>query len=112
MKTGDIVIVRFPYSNLVEDKARPAVVVTETDDYHRDVLLCMISSVVPKNITPQQMLISPTIKNNLRALSIIKISRIVTVESEKVLTQIGKLDDHDLNNFKKIFKSLVDSDAE
>ncbi|MFP5039623.1 type II toxin-antitoxin system PemK/MazF family toxin [Parasediminibacterium sp. JCM 36343] len=112
MQTGDIVIVNFPFSNLIEEKARPAVVVTITEDGYRDVLVCMISSVVPKTFSKYQLIVQPSKKNNLRAISIIKVSRIVTIENNKVIAEIGKLDKEDLKQFKLTFKSLVDNNAE
>lgn len=108
MKTGTVVIVSFPYSDLVSAKARPAVVVGETDDHYRDVIVCMITSVVPEQLNAQQVLVKPSSSNNLKTISVIKVSRIVTVEREKIAAVIGKLDAHDLLLFKNTFKSLVD----
>ncbi len=112
MQTGDIVIVNFPYSNLIEEKARPAVVITVSEDSYRDVIVCMISSVIPKPILNHQLLLVPSKQNNLRATSILKVCRIVTVENDKVLASIGKLDNEDLKKFKLSFKSLVDKNVE
>lgn len=50
--------------------------------------------------------------NNLRALSVLKVSRIVTMEKSRVVSTIGKLDILELHHFKTIFKSLVDFDEE
>jgi hypothetical protein len=36
------------------------------------------------------------------------VSRIVTVEQEKIKAVIGKLNENELKDFKSIFKSLVD----
>ncbi len=108
MQTGDIVIVAFPFTDLIGDKARPALVVAVTDDVYKDVIVCMISSVLPQQITSYQLLLQPTITNKLRAVSILKINRIVTVENNKVIARIGMLDSEDLIKFKLTFKSLVD----
>ena len=112
MQTGDIVIVNFPYSNLIEEKARPAVVVTVSEDSYRDVILCMISSVIPRSILNHQILLTPSKKNNLRAISILKVGRIVTIENNKVIALIGKLDKEELKKFKISFKSLVENNVE
>lgn len=109
MKTGNIVIALFPHTDLVSFKARPAVVVAQTDDNYKDIIVCMITSVVPRSLSSQQLLIYPTPNNQLKTTSVIKVARIVTVEKEKIAATIGQLDTEDLLLFKEKFKSLVDS---
>jgi mRNA interferase MazF len=108
MQTGDIVIVSFPYTDLISFKARPAVVVTETNDNYNDVIVSLISSVVPSKLSRFQILIRPDTINNLKVVSVIKVSRIATVENTKVVGVIGKLAQAQSDEFKKLFKSLVD----
>jgi mRNA interferase MazF len=108
MQVGDIVIVSFPFTDLVSYKARPAVVIRQTLDKHQDVILSLISSVVPQILSPLQMLLKPNSTNNLRALSVIKIERIATVENDKILSVIGKLSREESTTFKQLFISLVD----
>ncbi len=89
MQTGDLAIVAFPYTDLVSFKARPAVVITD-------------------RILPYQLILHPDKINNLKVTSVIKVSRLVTVEETKVLAVIGKLFVNELDQFKRLFKSLVD----
>lgn len=84
MKTGTIVIALFPYTELVSFKARPAVVVAQTDDSYKDIIVCMITSVVSQPLSAQQLLIYPTPNHQLKTTSVLKVSRIVTVEKEKL----------------------------
>jgi len=107
MKTGEIVIVSFPYTNMLEEKARPAVVVAVTNDLYEDVVVCMISSIVPPSINSQQVLLIPSSTNNLRAESVIKVARISTLERGKVVATIGKLDESEMHQFVQAFKDLV-----
>jgi len=108
MQTGDIVIVSFPYTDLVSFKARPAVVVAQTKDNYDDVIVALISSVIPATLLPYQMVLQPDNINNLRAPSVIKLSRLATVEENKIVAVIGKLSPIQLTTFKTLFKSLVD----
>jgi mRNA interferase MazF len=108
VQTGNIVIVSFPYTDLVSFKARPAVVVAQTKDNYNDVIIASNSSVVPATILPYQMVLQPDNINNLRAASIIKVSRLATVDENKIVTVIGKLSSTQLTTFKNLFKSLVD----
>jgi mRNA interferase MazF len=108
MQTGDIVIISFPFTDLISYKARPAVVIRQVSGKYQDVILSLISSVVPQILSPLQMLLKPDSTNNLRVLSVIKVERIATVENDKILSVIGKLSKEELAIFKQLFKSLVD----
>lgn len=108
MQTGDIVIVSFPFTDLINYKARPAVIVTSTKDKYEDAIVCLITSKVVEPIGALQILLQPDSANNLKVPSVIKVSRIATVEQDKILATIGKLNNSQLTEFKSLFKSLVD----
>lgn len=59
MKTGDIVIASFPFTDFTGFKARPAVVVTATADRFNDFILAMISSKVTEELSSFQLKIEP-----------------------------------------------------
>ncbi len=107
MKIGDIVVVNYPFSNLFQTKIRPAVVVTITNDKHKDVVLCLISSVVPNKLNQREILLHPNAVNNLRATSVIKVYRVATVQQSKIISKIGKLSTKELTTFITAFQSLV-----
>lgn len=90
MKTGKIVVVDYPFTNLAQTKIRPAVVVTTTNDKYKDVVLCLISSVVPHKLNKGEILLQPNTINNLRAPSIIKVYRIATVQQNKIVSKNRK----------------------
>ena len=108
MKTGDIVLIPFPFSELTEVKLRPAVVIAETKDKYKDLLLSAVSSQVPSTLTSAEILVKPDSTNGLRVESVIKVDRIFTLKSEKVIAKIGRLSPLHLVTFKMIFRSLVD----
>ena len=72
-----IVVVDYPFTNLTQTKIRPAVVAATTDDKYKDVILCLISSVVPHKLNNREILLQPNAINNLRAPSIIKVYRVI-----------------------------------
>lgn len=109
MKLGDIVVVDYPFSNLVQTKIRPAVFVTITDDKNKDAVLCLISSVVPVKPNKREILLRPDKVNNLRSPSVIKTYRVATVQQTKIITTIGKLSANELKAFIAAFQSLVSS---
>lgn len=107
MKTGDIVLIPFPFAEFTNRKVRPASVVCETKDEYKDLVLCAISSVVSSKLNANEMLLSIDKINGLRKDSILKIDRIVTAKERDIIARIGKLNDSDLKQFKEKFKNLV-----
>jgi len=108
MTTGDIVLIPFPFSELTQVKLRPAVVITETKDKYKDLVLSAISSQIPDTLSSAEILLQSDNLNGLRAVSIIKVDRIFTLKSEKVVASIGKLSLKESEEFKRIFRTLVD----
>ena len=109
MKTGEIILIPFPFAELTNKKVRPTIVICETKDFYKDLVICAISSVVPKNLTGNEMLLKIDSTNNLRVNSVAKIDRIVTAKRNDVIAVLGKLSETDLESFKKKFIKLIDS---
>jgi mRNA interferase MazF len=107
MKTGDIVLVPFPFAELTNVKARPAAVITETADRWSDLVVAAISSVIPQTLSRNEFTIEPTKENGLRVKSVVKVDRLVTVKAEKVIAHIGTFDIQDQKKLIEIFQALV-----
>lgn len=107
MKTGNIILVPFPFSELTNIKVRPAVVISTTKDKYEDVIVSAISSVIPDSISANEIIIESNSVNNLRVKSVLKVDRIVTIKKESVIAMIGNLSENELNLFKSVFKDLV-----
>ena len=107
MKTGDIILIPFPFAELKNVKVRPAVVITETADKYKDLVISAISSVVPDLLDANEILISPSVTNKLRVQSVIKVDRIVTLKQKDKIADLGKLSASEISTFKKVFVDLV-----
>lgn len=108
MKTGDILLIPFPFSEHTgTKKVRPSVLVCETADAYRDLVVCAISSVMPAIPGPNDVLLHPTEINNLRRSSVLKVDRIVTIKAKDVIATLGVLDSADLGLFRAKFKDLL-----
>jgi RNA binding exosome subunit len=59
MKIGEIILIPFPFAELTNIKIRPAVVIAETDDKYKDLVVSAISSVVPSKISNREILLKP-----------------------------------------------------
>jgi mRNA interferase MazF len=110
MKTGNIVLIPFPFSELTNRKVRPAAVVCKTRDKYKDLVLCAISSVVPEVLSDNELLLEVDKENGLRKESVLKIDRIVTAKRIDVIAVIGTLGTPHLTVFRKKFKELIDQD--
>ena len=109
MKTGDIVLIPFPFAELTSVKVRPAVVICETKDKYKDLVVSAISSIVTKDLSENEILIRPGKENKLKADSMIKVDRIVTVKRDDLIAEpeLGKLEPKQVELFKTKFKNLV-----
>ncbi len=108
MKTGDIILIPFPFAELINIKIRPAIVICQTKDSYKDLVVCSISSVVPNIIGQNELLLQTDKSNNLRVTSVAKIDRIVTVKQNSIINQLGKLNTKNLGEFCDIFRNLID----
>ena len=108
MKIGQIILIPVPFADLTNKKVRPAVIITETKDKYKDLVVSAISSVVPSEISSREISLSPDNTNNLRADSIIKVDRIVTLKREDKIADLGKLSNKELARFKVILTEMID----
>ena len=107
MTIGDIILIPFPFAEFNQKQVRPAVVITETADKYKDVVVSAISSVVPAKTSPREFIVFPGGTNQLRVKSIVKSDRIVTVKREDIIAELGKLSEFELNTFKSILGEMV-----
>jgi len=106
-KQGDIVLVSFPFTDLSGDKVRPALIVSNRGKGD-DATLCFISSIVPSKILDTEVFIKKDIVNfkntGLKTNSIIKVTKIATLEKKVILGKLGNLDSNDLLKVKAIIR--------
>ena len=110
MKTGDLVLIPFPFSELSLVKLRPAVVICQTSDEYKDLVLAAVTSVLHEPLHSNELLLRPDSENGLRVDSILRCDRIMTLKQETMHFKIGRLHENDLNRFKGIFKNLVEGE--
>ena len=107
MKIGEIILIPFPFAELTNKKVRPAVVITETKDKYKDLVVSAISSVIPAEISSREILLKPNKVNNLRVNSIVKVDRIVTLKRDDKIADLGKLSPKELAEFKNILTEII-----
>lgn len=97
MAKGDIVLITFPFTDLSGTKLRPAVVLAETD---LDFTVCFITSQI-QWLEATDVKIQPHLTNGLKRLSLIRTSKIATLDRSLAKGLLGKLslaEENDLNS--------------
>lgn len=100
-------MIPFPFTDQKNIKVRPAVVITETVDKYKDLVVSAISSVVPYKISQREVLLNSNRVNMLRVDSIIKVDRIVTVKRNDKIADLGVLSPKELAEFKSILTEII-----
>ena len=104
MNKGDIVLIPFPFTDLYGNKNRPALILVDSED---DVTVCFITT-QQKWKSAFDIPIQPSPVNGIKKPSIIRLSRIATIDKELILGKLGLLDDHFLkllnSNLVRLFK--------
>jgi mRNA interferase MazF len=88
-----VVLVPFPFDDLSGSKVRPAVCLTEAAGVHRHVVISFVTSTVPSQLEPTDLLLDPGsshfARTGLRVRSTLRLHRIVTVSAAIIQRQLG-----------------------
>ncbi|TKK68995.1 type II toxin-antitoxin system PemK/MazF family toxin [Ilyomonas limi] len=105
MAKGDIVLITFPFTDLSGSKLRPAVVLANTN---LDITVCFITTQLGWQ-EPTDVLLTPTATNRLRKQSLIRTSKIATLDrslAKGLLGRLGPTEMTELNNKLKLLFQL------
>lgn len=109
----DVVLVKFPFTDLESSKKRPALVLNAVEFHQKTqlVTIAMISSRVDDPSIDGDYKIKHWEEAHLLHPSIIRLSKVATVESSVIDKKLGVLSKKEINgvktNFKKLFKQLL-----
>jgi mRNA interferase MazF len=108
MNSGEIVLVHFPFTNLESTKKRPALALRQTILSKKTnlVTIAMITSQVEGIKLEGDVFLDDWEDENLLYPSIVRLSKVSTVEVRLIEKEIGKLSKADFENVKKGFKQL------
>ena len=94
MKPGDLVLIRFPQTDLEQGKLRPALIVAIAPGRHADILLALVTSRGYQAVPNFDELVEPTDPDfpisRLKTRSVIRLARLATVDPG-ALTEFGNL---------------------
>ena len=103
MAKGDIVLITFPFTDLSGSKMRPAVVLAESS---LDLTVCFITTQMQWE-EATDVRIEPTPANGLKKSSLIRVSKIATIDRDLAKGLLGRLDSNGLSDLNDKLKILL-----
>ncbi|WP_107668329.1 type II toxin-antitoxin system PemK/MazF family toxin [Cyanothece sp. BG0011] len=111
MKPGDIVLIRFPQADLKQGKLRHALVIAISSSRHPDLLLALISSRLHQAKPGFDDIINPSdsdyLQTRLKVPSVIRLGRLISVESSVINARLGNISPERLKRIKSILISWL-----
>ena len=107
IKCGDVVVVPFPYSDKLAEKRRPALVAS-SDKFNKAsgyLWVVMITS-KPTNPSPDDVLFNHS-KVGLSKPSVVRVSKIATIEAERVIRVVGRMEKRFMASVHKHAKQIL-----
>jgi mRNA interferase MazF len=105
MNPGDIVLIRFPRTDLQAGKLRPALVVAIAPGHHADLLLALISSRTYQAVPRFDEIIDPSdadyVAAGLKARSVVRLARLASVEASVINARLGSISSKRLQLIRK-----------
>jgi mRNA interferase MazF len=102
MGKGDILLITFPFSDLSGSKLRPAVVLASTN---LDLTVCFTTTQVTWQ-EPTDIILIPNPANGLRKQSLIRTSKIATLDRFLAKGLLGRLSSTELAELDNMLKIL------
>jgi len=111
---GQIVLFKFPQTDLMIGKLRPTLLVKLLPNGYGDWLVCMISTQTEQEMTGIDEIIYPTDQDfsqtGLKSKSVIRVSRLAVVSERILLGTIGRISTSRLERVKSNLASWILSD--
>lgn len=95
-------LIAFPFTDLTGKKLRPAIILIEKS---LDLTVCFITSQISWQ-EPTDIIISPSTENGLRKESLIRTSKIATLDRVLAKGLLGKLSESQIEDLNKNLKEL------
>jgi mRNA interferase MazF len=102
-KFGEIVLIKFPYTDNLTFKNRPALIISDTDD--GDMIICRITSKL--YTTAYDIELKQWDTFGLRLPSVVRVHKIASVEKTMIGLKLGEVSDDIKSQIRNIFRKLV-----
>lgn len=105
-KKGTIVLVPFPFTDLSASKVRPAIILSNKV-WGDDVIVAFVSSHPQSRLLSNEVLIHAGGPANLKVDSVIKLSKLATLDKKMILGELGAADQHSLREINRKLKLIL-----
>jgi mRNA interferase MazF len=104
MKKGDVILISFPFTDLKGEKVRPAMVLVVSD---LDVIIAFITTQFKWQST-FDIFLEPDDLNGLKKTSLLRLSKITTIDKDLVLGKLGELNSNYINTINDNLIKILD----
>jgi mRNA interferase MazF len=101
---GDVVLLKFPFTDGTGIKRRPALILKNCED--GDVIVCRITSKIYRS--KYDVYLSDWSDCGLKLPSVVRVHKIATLEVDMIEVVMGQIDDVALNEIKAIYHSMIE----
>jgi mRNA interferase MazF len=96
MRPGEIYLAQFPFGDTPGMKLRPVLLLTGAVGAIPEVLVAYISSVIPAQFLPTDMLLDPSKpafhSTHLKTLSALRLHKLATIHASSLVRYLGRID--------------------
>ena len=112
-KAGQLVLFRFPQTDLLPGKFRPALLLAPLPSGHRDWLVCMLSTQIAQAVPGVDEVINASdadfAQSGLKSGSVIRLTRLAVVSDSIFTGSIGQISAARLGGLKKRLAQWIES---
>ena len=101
---GDIVLLKFPFTDGKSFKKRPALIINDFDD--GDIIVCRITSQIYETLYDVNIINWK--KSGLRLPSVIRVHKLATLDKDIVEVKMGQVDNSTKEEIRTIIAKLTD----
>jgi len=113
-QAGQLVIFRFPQTDLEEGKLRPALLLGKLPGEYDDWLICMVSSQTRHYVSEFDEIVQETdhdfASSGIKVASVIRVGRLAVVSGEILLGAMGQISPERLGRIKKHLSEWLSDD--
>jgi mRNA interferase MazF len=103
IETGTIVLLKFPFTDGITYKRRPALVLKDFED--GDLLVCRITSKIYKS--KYDIYLDNWLMFGLKLPSVVRVHKMATMEKNMMETIMGQIDETALEKVKSLYLSII-----
>ena len=103
IESGTVVLLKFPFTDSMNYKRRPALVLQDFED--GDLLVCRITSKIYKS--KYDIYLNDWLKFGLKLPSVVRVHKMATLEKNMIETIMGHVDETILDSVKLLYTSIL-----